>query len=385
MKPVEAADAWPLKCYVVLLAVCAFAVLILMPGLVGALVENRGYDPAGAGQVGAANLAGIALTSLLGFFTVDRWHLRLTTVLGAGLVLVMQLLCTQVLSLPLLIGLQFLAGVGGGLMVVSGLGVLGSLKNPDSVASLMLVGQLGFGVLFYQFLGPLLALYSVTGLFVVLALLAVPLLLCVGVMPVRSFSERAPQADAPLLKILSLGAVLILIAELLMYTANTAVYAYLDRIGTGGGLASEVVNDTLSLTNLSAMLGGLAVAYWGTRLGRQLPVIAALSVMAVSFGGLHLFASAAQYKLFSCLVLTSLCIAMPYVIGLLVELDPSGRLASLSNCLVSVGAALGPFAGGMLLVGQSGFPVLLAVCAVVILLALFLLFVGIGTNRHFSF
>lgn len=365
-------DHWSVKCYVVYLSICAFAVLIMMPGLVGALVEALAFSPAWAGQVGAANLAGIALVSLIGFFSVDRWHLRRTTVFGAVLVLVAQLLCTQVTSLPPLIGLQFIAGIGGGLLIVSGLGILGGMKNPDGVAALMLVGQLGFGILAYQVLEPVLDVFSVAGIFVALGLLSLPLLLFVGLMPLRSFSEAAPEKDAPIFKVLSLAAVLILLAELLLYAANTAIYAYTDRIGIGGGLSLDVVNNTLSLTNLCAMLAGLSVAYLGTRLGRRLPIVVALIVMGISFGGLHLFSSEVQFKVFSCLVLASLCVAMPYVIGLLVELDPAGRLASLSNCVVSVGAALGPFVGGVLLDRQQGFLVLITASLVTILVTLLL-------------
>lgn len=382
MKKANDINRWPVKSYFVFLSVCAFAVLILMPGLVGALVEELALTATEAGQVGAANLAGIALLSFIGFLSVDRWALRWTTAVGSLLMLAAQLISAQTTDLAGLIVLQFTAGIGGGLLIVSGLAILGGMKNPDSMASLMLVGQLGFGVLAYQVLGLVLKVFSVAGVFVGLGLLTLPLLLFVFLMPVRSFADSHQREGKPLLKLLSLGAILILIAEMLLYSANTAIYAYTDRIGAAGGLAMDVINEALSLTNLAAMLAGLSVAYLGTRLGRRLPIMAALMVMVMAFGGLHLFVTEWQFKVLSCFVLISLCVAMPYVIGLLVELDPSGRLASLSNCVVATGAGLGPYVGGLLLEGGQEFFLLIAASVATVLMTLLLVVLALrAVNR----
>lgn|GEM_PF-4850598 len=80
------------------------------------------------------------MVSLAGFFSLDRWHLRRMVMIGCLLMAGGFGLSCAITAEFALLGLQAGVGVGAGLMLVSALGLLGRMDNPDAMVALMMVG-----------------------------------------------------------------------------------------------------------------------------------------------------------------------------------------------------------------------------------------------------
>lgn len=365
-------ERWYYKAFFAYVAVCAYAFLVMVPGIVGGLVAEQSISNQGGGFLAAANAGGIALVSLLGFFTLNRWNLRYALLLGCGLMtlgLVLSAFCRDETTL---LGLQLLAGIGAGFLIVSALGVLGYMSSPDTMVALMMVGQFLLGAIGFQLLQPLLIAYGVDGLFIVLGVMPLPLLLFSRLLPGRRDSVES-FVQSSLLELLTPMVLAIMVAVLLIFGSNQAVYTYAERIGSAATLSKETINDALSITNLAAIFAGFFIAWLGVRAGRATPVMTALIGMALAYYWLEVFTSSIEYMLANALVMMTLMAVSPYLTATLIDLDNTGRLASFANCMITVGAAMGPYGAGLVLDEGDRFWPLLAGSVAAVAVALLLM------------
>lgn len=105
--------------------VCSFALigaaatvsltgLMILPILVGAYVDYLGHSESTAGWVSSANLAGIALMTLIVSLKTRHWSLQTVALYGLSVMIAADLLTTFLRPVPLFAGLRFLSGLGSG-------------------------------------------------------------------------------------------------------------------------------------------------------------------------------------------------------------------------------------------------------------------------------
>ncbi len=367
-------NRWRTKLFYVYVAITGVMVLNISPLIVAALVEHRGFSAETAGQIVGLNLLSLATTSLLGFFTLHRWPIRRTLVAGALMATFGHAVSIFSPDPALTLALQATAGLGAGLMIVSCLGILSLFDDPDAIIALSFFGQVASAVLMFQ-LGPaILSAWSIEGLFIIFALLPVPILLCC-----RALAERAPRDTAGgggnFRSLLSMPSITILLGLFLIYASNTALYAYAELIGGSLELADSVIANALSARNLLGMLGAILVAWLGTRYDRAKPLFIGIATMMAGFALFGVARSSEAYVVAVCTLMISLAFCVPYLVGILVELDASGRLASFANSTVFLGAGAGPFLAAVLIAGDAQT---LDISMLVIVCSLLLLAVAIG-------
>ena len=347
----------------VLLAFLATAGLFyvnIMPALVAGLIDGLGFTNRQAGFVGSANVYGAACGALIAVFLVRRLPWRRIEVVALTLLLVLDLISTQVTTVVPLIALRFAHGVVGGVSVGIGLAVIARTKIPDRAFGMLLTVQYGAGGLGIMFLPALAHRFGPKVLFLALAAFT---LITLAMLP---FLAEYPPRDRAAAAIANPGGVkrrpLIqtLVAVFLFQAANMGLSAFLFPLARHYGLADGFISTTLGVANWIGALGSIAVIWLAGRFGRTVPIAA---VMALSVVGTAAFLKSDLALLFiAANVVTAIgwSFLIPYFFGMCADFDPAGRSATLAGFFSKMGLASGPAAAALLL-GQDNYGLLIGV------------------------
>ena len=347
----------------VLLAFLATAGLFyvnIMPALVAGLIDGLGFTNRQAGFVGSANVYGAACGALIAVFLVRRLPWRRVEVVALTLLLVLDLISTQVTTVVPLIALRFAHGIVGGVSVGIGLAVIARTKIPDRAFGMLLTVQYGAGGLGIMFLPALSHRFGPRVLFLALAAFT---LITLAMLP---FLAEYPPRDRAAAAIANPGGVkrrpLIqtLVAVFLFQAANMGLSAFLFPLARHYGLADGFISTTLGVANWIGALGSIAVIWLAGRFGRTVPIAA---VMALSVVGTAAFLRSDLALLFiAANVVTAIgwSFLIPYFFGMCADFDPAGRSATLAGFFSKMGLASGPAAAALLL-GQDNYGLLIGV------------------------
>jgi len=189
-------------------------------------------------------------------------------------------------------------------------------------------------------------------------------------------TERLGVRDAPNARFALLAMVALFIFEI----GQGATQVFLEQFGLRTGLEEIRIGQILGVTGFLGLSGGLLAAWLANRFGNLRPIVVgiifnavfastlALGTSAILFGANYLGWNIAYYFL------------VPYMLGVLAEMDDRGRWAVAADAVWWLGAAPGAAVGGFLVAkgGYSALAVLAPVCGFVSLIIL------VRTLRRFN-
>ena len=346
------------------------AAIILMPLIVGGLVDSYGFSEQQAGAVATAE--GIGL--VLGLLTAALWvrNVSWRSALLAGLAIYAGLN----FSSPMVEGhtgiliLRFLSGfVGGGVFAIV-VAALGDNREPDRAFGIAQAVQgLVMGALF-AWAPSLMSNSGINSLFYLMALLALTTLIflprfprygVVGASPESTDIAAASSASAP--PALYFG----LFGGFAYYLAVFGFWGFIERMGTQAGLEETTIGYALGISQLAAIFGALLAAAAAQRFGRFVPILIALVgqlwvlwVLVGQFSAWSFYAGACAYQ-------GLYVMATSYQLGVIAHLDSKGKFIVVMTALQGLGAALGPsIAAGLINEGDySGINTAAAVTLIV--------------------
>ena len=337
----------------------------IMPVIVGGVVDHLGVSLAEAGYVAFGDMFGLGAGALLWSRLISSHNWRLFALAAVLFVVVGNLACTQITSLLPLITARMVVGFGSGLILAIGNSGLTMTRDPDRTIGIVTVAaMLSASLALYVF--PLLVdNYGVNAMFVAMAgATAVAGLGVVG-MPVRSpktdSSGEHPDATAPY-QTSAIG-YFALLGVFLFFVGAIIFWVYVERLGKDAAFSVDTIARVLGISHLFGALGAITPAVLSTRLGnRRIPLVAcivlagAMSLLMTADVGVATFAIAA------CAFIFAWDCFYPYMMGLLITIDPSGRLVSNGLAVQTIGKAVGPALAGALIL-DIGFAGIYALCA----------------------
>ncbi|NIB40778.1 MFS transporter [Pseudomaricurvus alkylphenolicus] len=351
----------------VLLGVLSVAVLFVSPVLVGAMVTQLGFTEAQAGGVISAELLGMSVATFAAIVLAARWPWQRLVATSLILMLMGNLLSSQVSHYGTLLVLRFAIGLAAGVSMSTCIAMIAGNANPDRVYGLWVSGQLIFGALGLYLLPKLLIQFGFGFFYLLVAIFIGLFLTMVRHLPegaqtgvdhrVAALSWRQPGQRLALLGI---------VAIFVFYIGQYSVWVYLERIGVAAGLPSTTIAEGLSVAALIGIAGALGAAVLHIRYGRLGPVLLALIVSLMAMGWLSQTGAAGVYVLSVSAFSFSFNFILPYLMAGVAQADSSGRLIMLTNLASGGGLAVGPLIGGNLL--QSSGVLSLVTLAVVLTL-----------------
>jgi MFS family permease len=369
-------EGLPARVGLAVLMSAGIAYAALGPVIVTGLALSETFSNETAGYVLSANMYGTAVGGLLVALVVRRLNWRITSAILLVALVGVDCLSAWIGVSQTLYPIRFLHGLVGGALMGAATSVVARTENPERTFALAIFVQLSLGGLGAAILTPLLLGYG-TGivwlslvLLTLSALFVLPLLDSYPVMADTADQSQSGQR-AP-----SQYVLLALLAIFIFQAGQFSLFAYELELGRHYGFETEFV----SLVLASALWGGglmaLVVAWWGTRIGRLIPMCVGVFGMAAC-AALFLLPIVWTYLVAAVGFGVCFSLAIPYLLGMGSEMDNSGQIAAVGSFINSLGLATGPAIAAGLLDGEHYERVLMFSCAALLVSAI----VGVPSAR----
>ncbi len=355
-------------CLISFIGTVGLSALMILPILVGSYVDYLGFAEDTAGWISAANLAGIAVMTLVVSLKTKHWPLAKIAGYGLAAMILFDILTLFFHSLPSFTALRFASGMGGGAAQAAVAAAIARLMHSDK----------GFGIyIAFQFLLPAIGLFAFpallpdigfNGMIEILIVLEVISLLMVPVLMNYPLPKRRKDAevDSDVFEvglILQKPALLSIIGLCIYGAANAAIWAYADRMGINSGLSNEGTGSVLSIVTTIAVLGALLVVWLQDKLGHIRPLSAGIACQIVAMLILIYFASPVGYALGIGLYNIAWAFTWPYFLSIQADLDHTGTVVVAGQFSNLVGNSMGPAMAAFFVGGGEYVPAIWMACA----------------------
>ena len=347
-----------------LLGVASFLVL---PSLILGFVSDLGFSERQIGQISTFQLLGLGLGSIASVILLRFLDWRNLARFGLALLLISDFACTFTGDFTQLLVLRFISGFAGGVCVSFAAYGLGQTANTDKNFGTFITTQVGFAIIASFSFPSVLDMAGVNGIFLILCLLELLAIILVSrFMPAVRWESAAQGQGNDMFHWAMCG--LVLLGLVFFFTAIGGFWTYIAPIGIDAGLTKQQTGNAISTGLFGGLLGAYVAAALNIKMGRILPLTAALVLQLI---GLLLLYKGFDYFLFS-IATVLFCFGwymyVPYQFALLAAFDRDGRPMLLLNAVAGLGSGLGPAIAANMLVG--GFSLLYLVFGLFLALSL---------------
>jgi predicted MFS family arabinose efflux permease len=351
------------------------AAIVLMPMIVGGLIDTYGYSEQQAGNIAAAEGMGLVVSSVAAALWIRRasWVRVLLAAFLAYAAL--NAVSANLAGYGPLLAVRFLTGLAGGSLFAVSVAALGDNREPDRAFGLAQAVQ---GVLMLAAFAAAPALLKAGGvgaLYYLLGGAALLMLVLVRGFPaagrVRAAAAGGEGAAPDRTGLIVLG----LLASVIFFVNVFGFWAFVERIGLEGGLPGETIGLALGVSQVVAIAGALAAAWASDRFGRYWPLVIvlagqgwALYALLGGFGPVTYFVATGIFQ-------ALFIVGVSYQMGAIALLDVRGRYLVMMTAAQGLGSAIGPAVAGGLIRGSDYDGVVqlaLAACLASTLLFLFI-------------
>lgn len=272
-----------------------------------------------------------------------------------------------------------LLGAGACIIFTIGLTIVSRAKDPDSGFGISLVIQMIMtGLMVFIMTKFVIQNFGFSGF-------CVGLLIFYGLSAaaIAWFPKNFLKAEASMQQTVSgesrginFAACLAAIALFIEFGAFSAMWGFMERIGTHNGVDPSTVGTVLSVSIVAGLVGALIAAVMGNRYGQVIPLSVGfvLTIVAVLFAK---YASGiVAFTIVACTINGLLQYIVAYQMGLVAEVDYNGKYTVMIAFVLAFGGAVGPGVAGSI-IETSGFsPVYTGICAITALSWMLTLVVG---------
>lgn len=328
-----------------------------------AFVDGLGVGRDEAGLIVSANKYGAAAGALIATFLVKNIPWRKAAAVLLILMMVVDIISSQITSADNLIAIHFLHGTIGGISVGIGLSVIARTINPDKIFGMLLVVQYSFGSVGIWTVPRLVESFGYMAVFGVLMLFSLMTLL---ILPFIPNVREAKSTNNPFKINFSFLLVLALGALFLFQASNMGVADYAFELGKDIGLVNTEISNLLTVANIISISGGLLVYVIGTKYGRTIPLFLGVTISAIFTFLLHYSENITIYFIANAVTGIAWAFVIPYILGLCASFDSHGQMAALAGFVSKVGLATGPLVGSMFILNY-GFEMILNIATIALI------------------
>lgn len=342
-------------------------VLAVLPGLLGEYSRLLTFTDQQLGYLASADLAGLALGTLLFKPLIIRFDLRkLALVTSICLCLLNVVSAYTVDYLPLVL-VRCAAGVVAGSLHAIAFCVLGSAERPERNFGLFLVGMTIISACALLSIPVIAESGGIKLVFFVLAGTSVVAAILSMILP-RSVESITDQTQDSTATISSAGPLLpYLVGIFAVYSAGGAYWAYMSRIGEEAGFSISGVSYAAAATQIFGLAGASIATLIGKRMGYKAPLYISLFIMLSALAALVAPQYYWQYFLAIGLLTLAWNFSVPLNLALVAKADLSGGRVIYAATLSNVGLAFGPAAAATFITQGNLLPVLYVTGAFAIL------------------
>lgn len=360
MLPVRKKDATRTIALLIVGVVSSF-VLLILPVLVGGIVDQFGWGDREIGWLASADMGGSALASMIALMSITRIDWKKSAYIAVCFAIAGNIASIYAIDFASLMAARIATGFSNGFILAIAFTGLCHSSNPDRFFGVYVFSQLTLQAILLSTLPSLLNSWGVTAIYLTLVTAS-----ALSSLLIRFFPDKpgtAPRDDlatndpAPLRG----WAICALAAQAIYFLAPGAVWSYFEPIGAAFELDIGQVGRALGLASLAGIVGSATVIALGVRFDRLLCMAlgTALSITAVVLlidgsGFIPYLTAAAIFNF-------AWNYTFPYQMGVLAQFDRQGSVAIPALIVQLVGLAIGPMLASFLLIGD-GYGTILWTC-----------------------
>ena len=316
--------------------------LLVLPTMVGALVDYAGFSESEAGWVAAVGGMGGALAAIVIALRIRHLDPRWLAVIGLSALAVFDGVSMFVTNLPVpvFLGFRALSGVGGAAAYAAVMATIASMPNSERGYGVFMMLQFGLSALGLYALPLVLPSIGVTGMYAGAAALAIVALSQVPAVAGRTATVSEPAIEFHML--IKPAALLAMLAIGLFEASNNMHFTFAERLGVSLALDDYRIGQILSIATVLGIPAAFAVVWLGDRLGQVRPILVSLAISVFALAWLLDTSDTAAYIIAMCALSVAWAFGMPYFQAFEARLDPGGSVVVAGGFFTSVGGAAGP-------------------------------------------
>ena len=345
--------------------------LLILPTMVGALVDYAGFTESAAGWVASAGFAGGAGAAVLLALRIRHLDPRKLALAGLITLAIADGLSALATNMPVsvFLGLRVVSGIGGATAYAAVMATIAASDMPERGYGVFSVFQFGLSAVGLYVLPLVLEDIGIVGMYLGLAAAAVLAMPLFGSVLTRGPVAGSSDPAIEIHMLLKPAAILAMLGIGLYEAANTMHFTYAERIGVSFGLADHRIGEILGIVTVIGMPAAFGVVWLGNRFGDLLPIMAALLLSIASLVLLMVSSGQSVYIVAMCGLSIAWAFGLPYFQSVEARLDPGGSVVVAGGFFTSGGCALGPALAATLVGGQGYAGVLLAAIGVYVIVA----------------
>lgn len=349
-------NSWPGRIAAVTLNVIGITYYNIMPLLLGGAADSHGVTESQLGFAAAAYTGGAAIVNFGGFLWLRQFNWKHLVLFGNLIAAIALIYPTFQFSFQTWLMCNLLAGLATGLGFGVSIACLGDTREPERNFAMAYAGQTFLSALLIFNLPRIdigLGIFELGHWIVAVLMLAAIFLVYIlpsagaksGRPPISGKASRSGWPSTALL--------MALLLLFLNVTAEGAVWAFLERIAVASQLDTKFAATVIAVSFFTAGAGSIVAIIIGTRFGSGKPFTVAIILSITSVFVLWMGNSAIAYVIGVLLFAAAWNLGSPYRMALAAKADVSGRFSTFIPATQTLGAAVGPAVGGMLIIGGS--------------------------------
>lgn len=317
---------------------------LTMP-IVAAALSNRLHIS--DGNIGIFSTIQLIAVSAGCFASVVRPHadIRRSSLVMLTIMLICDALCIIGLPFTAFVIVRAIASCAGGIVVSRATAAMGKTSNSQRSFGLFLALQTVIAVVCVYAMPPLIAHVGFGGAYLILAIYEFVTMALVWSGLQSEMQRIEPGVVRPKLNndpIAWLQCGGFLGSMLCFFIGVGALWTFLALLSQRTGLSEDKVDSILTISKMVAFMASFLPGLVGIRLGRNLPIIVSVAMLAIA---MQIMADAATFWTFAAgtaLFSFGWYTLYPYQLSFLAEVDRDGRPLLASAALTSIGLGLGP-------------------------------------------
>lgn len=347
--------------------------LLILPTVVGALVDLASFTESEAGWVAAVGGMGGAIGAILIALRIRHLNPRKLAIAGLAAMVLFDAGSMMVGSIPtsIFIALRMLSGFSGAAVYAAVMTSYAAMPNSERGYGVFMMLQFGLSAVGLYGLPIILPDIGVSGIYAGMALLALLAFTLVSAVMTRSAEAGEPAFDIS--RLVKPAAILAMVGIGLFEAANNMHFTYAERIGVNFSIGHETVGEILGIATILGMAAAFAVVWLGDRYGELKPMLVALLTVCVGLAILNYGSGTSIYFVTMCMLSVAWAFGMPYFQAFEAKLDPDGSVVVAGGFFTSAGGAFGPAFAAMLVAPGDYSGVLLAAIGIYVVTGLLMI------------
>lgn len=352
----------------------SFLPLLVLPAMVGVLVDEAALSEAFAGWAASANFFGMSIVALVMAFRMHRVDLRRLATASLAIALVADVISAY-LAAPTaaFLIIRFIAGSANGAAQIAALSAIARLNDAERGFGLLITLQFTVAALGCYILPVYSAELGTTGMFLLFAACDLLALALARQLPGKAIDNWTGTEGVSERSILFAAVTLLALLGYGMFeAANTAQYTYLGRLGVALALSDREIGTALMFASLAGIPGAFTIIVVGKRFGTIGPLAFGIGIAILGLVILIRSGEFAWYLMASICLGFAWAFCLPFIQTLMASLDPNGSALAAGSSAATIGVAIGPgLAASVVQVGHYERVFMIAIALLIVSMASF--------------